>query len=52
MKDPDKGNAAAIVSAYPGNAGDVRTFLDGSTRARLILRTAAVGFGTYQPVWK
>ena len=30
----------------------VRTFLDGSVRSAVVLRTAAVGRGTYRPGWR
>jgi hypothetical protein len=52
MTDPDMDIARGIVTGNPGTAGDVRIFPDGSTRARSVLRTAAVGFGTYQPGWR
>lgn len=29
-----------------------RTFLDGSIRQTILLRTAVIGLGTYQPGWK
>lgn len=34
------------------SAGDVRTFLDGSTRSYTDLHTAVIGIGTYLPGWK
>lgn len=30
----------------------VRKFLDGSVRSTVILRSAAIGYGTYSPGWK
>jgi len=34
------------------NDENLRTFVDGSARSRVLLRTAAIGLGTYQPGWK
>jgi hypothetical protein len=42
----------SIVSGNPGNAGNVRIFIDGSIRSQTILRTAVIGFGIYQPGWR
>jgi hypothetical protein len=42
----------SIVSGNPGNTGNVRIFVDGSIRSQTILRTAAIGFGIYQPGWR
>ena len=42
----------SIVQGKPETSGNTRTFIDGSTRSYTALRTAAVGFGTYQPGWR
>ena len=34
------------------HSDDVREFLDGSTRTKVRLRSAAIGLGTYKPGWK
>jgi len=42
-------------SAVKGNlneSGDVRRFIDGSMRSSVLLRSCAVGLGTYNPGWK
>jgi|GEM_PF-1259297 len=52
MAEQDKNTALTIVSGNPGNTCDVRTFIDGSIRSQTILRTAAIGFGIYQPGWR
>ncbi len=41
-----------IVKGNPSTAGNSREFIDGSTRSYAELRTAAIGFGTYQPGWR
>jgi hypothetical protein len=41
-----------IVKGNPSTAGNTRVFIDGSTRSYATLRTAAIGFGTYQPGWR
>lgn len=42
---------SGIVAGNPANAESVRQFLDGSTRRKVLLRTATVGLGVYQPGW-
>ena len=42
----------SIVVGNPNTMGKTRTFLDGSTRSYMPLRTAAVGCGRYQPGWR
>jgi redox-sensitive bicupin YhaK (pirin superfamily) len=42
----------SIVVGNPRTTGETRTFLDGSTRAHTLLKTAAVGYGTYEPGWR
>lgn len=41
-----------IVIGKPGSSKNSRTFIDGSTRAHVVLSTAAVGEGTYKPGWQ
>ncbi len=41
-----------IVKGNPSTAGNNRKFIDGSTRSYVELRTAVIGFGTYQPGWR
>ena len=41
-----------IVQGTPRNDDSAREFIDGSTRSYTALRTAAIGFGTYQPGWR
>ena len=52
MTKPDKRSQSGIVIGNPGTAGNTRIFIDGSTRSCAALRTAAIGFGTYQPGWQ
>ncbi len=48
MENPESG----IVIKELAQSDNVRTFLDGSSRAVEILSTAYVGLGTYKPGWK
>ena len=41
-----------IVKGNPNTADNNRKFIDGSTRSYTALRTASIGFGTYQPGWR
>jgi hypothetical protein len=41
-----------IVKGNPSTSDNSRVFIDGSTRSYAALRTAAIGFGTYQPGWQ
>lgn len=52
MTKPDKNKHSGIVKENPNNANNTRIFIDGSTRSYAALRTAAIGFGTYQPGWQ
>ncbi|MGD9366740.1 MAG: hypothetical protein PVH87_13655 [Desulfobacteraceae bacterium] len=52
MTKSDKGNQSRIVKENPSTAGNTRIFIDGSTRSYADLRTAVIGFGTYQPGWQ
>lgn len=49
MKESDK---IIIITGNPSAAGSTRKFMDGSTRSYATLRTAAIGYGTYQPGWR
>jgi len=48
MKDHESG----IVQGNHSDSGNVREFLDGSSRSSILLRSAAVGLGTYKPGWR
>jgi hypothetical protein len=41
-----------IFKGNPSSGSNTRVFLDGSTRSFSTLRTATIGFGTYQPGWR
>ena len=41
-----------VVTGNPGDTENVRTFVDGSTHSHAVLRSAAIGLGTYQPGWR
>jgi len=41
-----------IVIGKPGDVSDNRTFIDGSTRSHVTLKTAVIGLGTYKPGWR
>lgn len=43
---------SGIVKGNPSTEGNTRVFIDGSTRSYSALRTAAIGFGMYQPGWR
>jgi hypothetical protein len=43
---------AGIIKGNPNDEHNARKFIDGSTRSFTSLRTAAIGFGTYQPGWR
>ena len=49
----DKDNSNSDI--YTGSlkaSNNIRTFIDGSSRAHVLLRSAAIGLGTYLPGWK
>ncbi len=48
MKDQESG----IVKGKHSESEHIRKFLDGSVRSAVILRSAAIGYGTYNPGWK
>jgi hypothetical protein len=52
MTKLNKSSQSGIVKGNPSTAGNTRVFIDGSTRSYAALRTAAIGFGTYQPGWR
>jgi len=43
---------SGIIKGKPNNKDNARKFIDGSIRSFASLRTAAIGFGTYQSGWK
>lgn len=43
---------SSIVTGNPADSENVRKFLDGSIRSSVMLRSAAIGLGTYNPGWK
>ncbi len=43
---------SGCVTGNLNKSDKARTFLDGSTRTGVMLRSCAVGLGTYQPGWK
>lgn len=51
MKKQNPLSQTGIFKGNPSTAGNTREFMDGSTRSFATLRTAAIGFGTYQPGW-
>ena len=52
MTKLDKNKQESIVKGNPSTADNTRIFIDGSTRSHAALRTAVIGFGTYQPGWR
>ena len=52
MAKRNQNSQIGIVKGNPRNSVNSRVFIDGSTRSYAILRTAAIGFGTYQPGWR
>jgi redox-sensitive bicupin YhaK (pirin superfamily) len=52
MSKPNNNEQPGIVKQNPGTAGNTRIFIDGSTRSYADLRTAVIGFGTYEPGWR
>jgi len=49
----DKNNYKSDI--HIGNlktSNNIRKFLDGSSRVHVLLRSVAIGFGTYKPGWK
>jgi hypothetical protein len=52
MTKGEKQVLSSILTGNPDAAGNDRVFIDGSTRCHAVLRTAAIGFGTYEPGWR
>lgn len=52
MTKQKSNSQSGIVKGNPNDDNNARKFIDGSTRSFAPLRTAAIGFGTYQPGWK
>jgi len=41
-----------IIKGNPAESGSERIFIDGSVRSSVLLKSCAVGIGTYNPGWK
>ncbi|MEJ2170312.1 MAG: hypothetical protein P8X90_32835 [Desulfobacterales bacterium] len=52
MTKPIHNQESGIMIGNPATAGNIRQFIDGSSRSYAALRTAVIGFGTYQPGWR
>lgn len=52
MAKQNQNSQTGIVKGNPSNSVNSRVFIDGSTRSYTVLRTAAIGFGIYQPGWQ
>jgi mannose-6-phosphate isomerase-like protein (cupin superfamily) len=52
MIESDKHELINIVKGNPSKSENTRIFTDGSTRSFVDLRSAAIGFGIYQPGWQ
>jgi hypothetical protein len=52
MIQQNKNIHPGIVKGNPSTEPNTRVFIDGSTRSFSALRTAAIGFGKYQPGWR
>lgn len=45
-------SASELVKGRPADSAAVREFNDGSVRSSVLLRSCAVGLGTYRPGWR
>ncbi len=45
-------DAPNIAVGNPLKSGKLRKFLDGSVRSSILLQSASIGLGIYQPGWK
>jgi hypothetical protein len=52
MQADERSAETNLVTGNPLNADNLRNFLDGSSRSETMLRSARIGFGTYQVGWK
>ena len=52
MKTTGGNKVTGIVQENPATSSNEKAFIDGSVRSSVMLRTAVVGFGTYQPGWR
>ena len=52
MEKANKSSQIGIVKGNPSTENNTRVFIDGSTRSYAALRTAAIGYGIYQPGWQ
>ena len=41
-----------IITGNQAESGNVRKFIDGSVRSSILLRSSAIGLGTFNPGWK
>ncbi len=41
-----------IIIGNPSESGNERQFIDGSVRSSILLGSASIGLGTYNPGWK
>jgi hypothetical protein len=41
-----------MIKGHHAETGDVRIFIDGSMRSSVLLRSCAIGLGTYKPGWR
>ncbi len=42
----------ATITGDPSQSDTQRHFIDGSSRSHVLLRSAVIGLGTYQPGWR
>ena len=47
-----KNSDSNIVTGNHAESGNVRKFKDGSVRSSILLRSSAIGLGTFNPGWK
>lgn len=52
MTKLDKDKQQIIIKGNLSTANNARIFIDGSACSSTLLRTAAIGFGTYKPGWR
>ena len=52
MREQINNSYTSITAGNPSESGNVRAFIDGSVRSSILLRSASIGLGSYQPGWK
>lgn len=52
MQEKTKNFDSNITIGNPAKSGNIRKFIDGSVRSSILLRSALIGFGTYQLGWR